>query len=182
MMHNLCKYIIPKCAQRRTIFSSSIRSGRYLPSIWSGVAVNCVFNHRQSSASSHATVRDTNFKCNKLDFSSSSSSNNNRIVSFKEVTFAYELAPPLLDSASFTVRRGMKVTIMGQNGSGKSTIFKLLNKELESISGAITLETGLTVALASQVAPVCWLTVTFISEHAPTFYGHDSSRILSSSL
>ncbi|MEK7495841.1 MAG: ATP-binding cassette domain-containing protein, partial [Patescibacteria group bacterium] len=31
-----------------------------------------------------------------------------------------------MDEVSFSVRRGMKVALMGQNGAGKSTLFKLI--------------------------------------------------------
>lgn len=35
----------------------------------------------------------------------------------------------LLDETSFSVREGSKITLMGQNGAGKSTIFKMITGE-----------------------------------------------------
>ena len=47
------------------------------------------------------------------------------ILRFDQVSFEYDYDKPILDEASFSVHRGAKITLMGQNGSGKSTIFKL---------------------------------------------------------
>ena len=55
--------------------------------------------------------------------------------------------------ADFTVRRGAKITLMGQNGSGKSTIFKLITGGILPDSGAITHGNGLTIAHSKQVIP-----------------------------
>jgi ATPase subunit of ABC transporter with duplicated ATPase domains len=48
------------------------------------------------------------------------------VVRFEDVSFQYSENKPILEEVSFTVRRGTKVTIMGQNGAGKSTIFGLI--------------------------------------------------------
>jgi len=48
------------------------------------------------------------------------------ILRFDDVFFNHGEKKPILDGVSFTVRRGTKVTLMGQNGAGKSTIFGLI--------------------------------------------------------
>ncbi|MEY2664281.1 MAG: hypothetical protein RIT04_89, partial [Candidatus Parcubacteria bacterium] len=48
------------------------------------------------------------------------------VIRFEDVSFEYGQNKPILEEVSFTVRRGTKVTIMGQNGAGKSTIFGLI--------------------------------------------------------
>ena len=53
------------------------------------------------------------------------------IIRFIHVSFDYGHDKTLLDEVSFSVRKGMKVALMGQNGAGKSTLFKLLVKEIE---------------------------------------------------
>jgi ABC-type Mn2+/Zn2+ transport system ATPase subunit len=53
------------------------------------------------------------------------------VISFKSVDFYYDLKRPILDEVDFNVRKGSKITIMGQNGAGKSTIFKLINGALQ---------------------------------------------------
>ncbi|MEI6528794.1 MAG: ATP-binding cassette domain-containing protein [Candidatus Falkowbacteria bacterium] len=72
------------------------------------------------------------------------------VLRFDEVKFEYLVKRPILDEASFSVRRGSKMTLMGQNGAGKSTIFGLIKKELEPKSGRISLENGATIGTARQ--------------------------------
>jgi ATP-binding cassette subfamily F protein 3 len=48
------------------------------------------------------------------------------------------------------MRRGMKSAIMGQNGAGKSTIFKLISGELSPDNGIIQRNERLTIATAKQ--------------------------------
>ena len=48
------------------------------------------------------------------------------IIRFDEVSFEYGHNKPILEEVSFTVRRGTKITLMGQNGAGKTTIFGLI--------------------------------------------------------
>lgn len=75
------------------------------------------------------------------------------VIRFEEVSFEYGQNKPILDEVSFTVRRGTKVTIMGQNGAGKSTIFGLIMNVHTPESGSVYLSNGATVATARQVIP-----------------------------
>lgn len=75
------------------------------------------------------------------------------IIRFEEVSFEWGHNKPILDQASFTVRRGTKVTIMGQNGAGKTTIFGLILRDWKPESGEIHVTKGATVATARQVIP-----------------------------
>lgn len=72
------------------------------------------------------------------------------IMRFEGVSFAYGHNYPILDEVSFSIRKGMKVTIMGQNGAGKSTIFKLMENSLEPDEGEIQKNSRLTIATANQ--------------------------------
>ena len=47
--------------------------------------------------------------------------NNDVLLRFDEVSFEHGHNKRLLDGASFSVRRGTKIALMGQNGAGKST-------------------------------------------------------------
>ncbi len=58
---------------------------------------------------------------------------------FDKASFAYEHDKPILDEVDFSVRQGSKITLMGQNGAGKSTIFNLIMGTIESDSGHIHL-------------------------------------------
>ncbi len=75
------------------------------------------------------------------------------IVRFNKVSFEYGHNKPILNEADFSIRRGAKITLMGQNGAGKSTIFQLIMKALRPDSGMLSVADGLTVATAKQVIP-----------------------------
>ena len=75
------------------------------------------------------------------------------IVRFNKVSFEYGHNKLILNEADFSIRRGAKITLMGQNGAGKSTIFQLIMKALNPESGVISVNDGLTVATAKQVIP-----------------------------
>ncbi len=75
------------------------------------------------------------------------------IISFEKVSFEYGHHKPILDAVDFSVRRGMKITFMGQNGAGKSTIFALITGALKPESGKVNVMNGLSIALSQQVIP-----------------------------
>lgn len=73
------------------------------------------------------------------------------IIKFSQVSFDFGHDKTIIDEVSFSVRKGMKVALMGQNGAGKSTLFKLITKVLEPTSGEISVDKRLIVATAHQV-------------------------------
>lgn len=75
------------------------------------------------------------------------------VIRFEKVSFLYGHNKTILDEVSFSIRRGMKVTVMGQNGAGKSTIFNLINGTLSPEEGDIHLAQKTTIALSRQVIP-----------------------------
>ena len=75
------------------------------------------------------------------------------ILKFDEVSFEFGHKKPILDEVGFSIRRGAKLTLMGQNGAGKSTIFKLITGEYKPEDGDIITSKGLTIATARQVIP-----------------------------
>ena len=58
-------------------------------------------------------------------------------LEFRDVEFWYEEERPILQGVSFSVEPGEKVAIIGQNGSGKSTILNLLLRFYEPKAGQI---------------------------------------------
>ncbi len=76
------------------------------------------------------------------------------VLRFEEVSFNYGHNYPIVTEVDFSLRKGMKVTLMGQNGAGKSTLFKLITGAYKPESGRILIPRGTSVALASQtIAP-----------------------------
>ena len=59
------------------------------------------------------------------------------IIEVKNLSFEYEENLNTIDNISFNIRKGTYTTILGHNGSGKSTIAKLLMGLLEKKSGDI---------------------------------------------
>lgn len=95
-------------------------------------------------------------------------------MSTKELCFEYEQKRPILNNVSFSIRAGNKVTIMGQNGSGKTTILKLLCGQLVAGSGAINIKDKLVIATARQVMPREWLTLTVWDFFKASLHGNES--------
>jgi len=75
----------------------------------------------------------------------------NVILRFDNVVFQYDEKKPLLAEVCFSVRQGAKKTLMGQNGSGKSTIFKLITGDLQPTEGNVSVTDNATIATAAQV-------------------------------
>src|SRR5580698_11108197 len=78
--------------------------------------------------------------------------NGDVILRFNNVSFEYG-RKPILDEADFSVREGSKITLMGQNGAGKSTMFRMITGEHKIESGTISITKGATIATARQVIP-----------------------------
>jgi len=89
-----------------------------------------------------------------------SMSQNGVVVRFENVSFHYEENKPLLDEVSFSVRNGSKISIMGQNGAGKSTIFKLMTGGISPEEGEIHIGKDTTIAISRQVISPEELTLT----------------------
>ena len=80
-------------------------------------------------------------------------SGNGAVIRFNKVSFGHSHNKPILDEADFSVRRGSKITLMGQNGAGKSTIFKLITGEIKPNEGDINIDSKATIAISKQVIP-----------------------------
>lgn len=77
----------------------------------------------------------------------------NVIIRFSGVTFGYAEEDPLLNEVDFSVRENAKITVMGQNGAGKSTIFKLLTGVVKPSAGGVHIQKEATIAIGLQVLP-----------------------------
>lgn len=78
---------------------------------------------------------------------------NESILRFSKVSFGYAEERPLLKEVDFSVHRGTKITIMGQNGAGKSTIFSLIAGDIFPEEGTVNIVNGISIAVSRQVIP-----------------------------
>ena len=56
----------------------------------------------------------------------------------------------VLEDLSLTLTKGERWGVVGRNGAGKTTIFRLLTGDLDPTSGTVTRAPGLRVALLDQ--------------------------------
>ena len=61
-------------------------------------------------------------------------------IEFKDVTFTYEKGEPALQGISFKVKPGQTVAIVGQTGTGKTSLVKLVNRTYDASSGQILVD------------------------------------------
>ncbi len=61
-------------------------------------------------------------------------------ITVRNLKFSYDLQTDVVNDVSFTVEKGSYTTLIGHNGSGKSTIAKLLIGLLEKGSGEILID------------------------------------------
>jgi len=72
-----------------------------------------------------------------LDPQSSPVGQGNASVTFSHVSFAYDLARPILHDISFEIPAGKTVAVVGPSGSGKSTLARLLFRFYDVQQGQI---------------------------------------------
>ena len=63
-----------------------------------------------------------------------------KAVEVKDLTFSYDQKKNAVEQVSFSVEKGTYATIIGHNGSGKSTVAKLITGLLEKKSGTILID------------------------------------------
>jgi ABC-type Mn2+/Zn2+ transport system ATPase subunit len=61
------------------------------------------------------------------------------LVAATELAAAYD-GPQVLQDVSFTIERGMRVGVLGPNGGGKTTLFRILLGELDPAAGNVAVE------------------------------------------
>ena len=74
------------------------------------------------------------------------------LLGLQDVSLAFG-GPSLLSHADFSIERGERVCLLGRNGTGKSTLLKLLDGTLQPDTGTVVRLTGLSVARLEQEIP-----------------------------
>ncbi len=75
-------------------------------------------------------IENLNFKFNYLNYNSKES-----LLETNNLSFGYNNNKLLLNNFNIKVNKGDKICIIGKNGKGKSTLLKLLHKEINPCSG-----------------------------------------------
>ena len=81
-------------------------------------------------------------------------------ISVSSLVKSFELGKNILDGLSFTVNSGERVGILGHNGCGKTTLFRILVGEIPYDEGAVMTAPSKRVGLISQIPvyPEGWTT------------------------
>jgi ATP-binding cassette subfamily F protein 3 len=74
------------------------------------------------------------------------------MLRIQDITYAVE-GRPLIEGASATIPTGHKVGLVGRNGTGKTTLFRLIRGELALESGTISLPSRARIGGVAQEAP-----------------------------
>ena len=61
-------------------------------------------------------------------------------IEFRNVSFGYEGKEPVLDKVTFKVKPGQTVAIVGQTGSSKTTLAKLINRTYDVTRGKVMVD------------------------------------------
>ncbi len=72
-----------------------------------------------------------------IDFNASDRATK-RLVNFEQVGFGFGEERAILKNFDFTITAGMRVGLVGPNGSGKTTVLRLIRGEIEPQAGVIT--------------------------------------------
>jgi len=75
------------------------------------------------------------------------------LVSLKDVAISFG-GPLLLEAADWQIEQGERICLIGRNGTGKSTLLRLIHGEMSPDSGMITKALGLKTALLPQEIPL----------------------------
>jgi len=62
------------------------------------------------------------------------------IVEFRDVSFAIDSGPPIIDRLNLNVEQGETLVLLGESGCGKTTTLRLVNRLLTPTSGDVIVE------------------------------------------
>ena len=72
-------------------------------------------------------------------------------IQVKNLTKFFVIGENLLDGLSFDIQEGERVAILGRNGCGKTTLFKILTKEMDYDDGEVYVNPNKRLGLISQI-------------------------------
>lgn len=106
------------------------------------------------------------------------------LIHLKNIHLAFGIAP-ILDDVNFSLDAGERVCLIGRNGEGKSTLFKLITGEQHPDSGEVIIAGSTVVSMLAQDVPsddgtlldvvmgavlqfpICYTAITTVPNNAP---------------
>ena len=74
------------------------------------------------------------------------------LITLQDITISFG-GPLVLDKVDLRIQQGERVCLLGRNGTGKTTLLKLINGDLEPDNGTIARQQGTSTALLTQEVP-----------------------------
>ena len=81
----------------------------------------------------------------------SAAASGDRVIKIENLTFAYDAGRPVVKDFTADVLKGERIGVVGENGTGKTTLLKLLTGALAPTSGAVTVGTRVEMAFFDQL-------------------------------
>ncbi|MDD4701760.1 MAG: ATP-binding cassette domain-containing protein, partial [Desulfovibrio sp.] len=76
------------------------------------------------------------------------------VIEADNITFGYPGKPPLFSEFSTIIQRGDRVGLIGDNGTGKTTLLRILLGELTPVEGTVRLGTNLQISYFDQLREI----------------------------
>lgn len=108
----------------------------------------------------------------------------NDVLSVEHLSKSFP-SQPLFEDISFEIKRGEHVAIIGDNGTGKTTLLKILNRVMSADSGSFTLGTNVHIGYYDQEHHVLHMEKTVfdeISDDYPTLTNTEIRNMLAAFL
>ena len=100
----------------------------------------------------------------------------NDVLTVRELSKSFD-AQPLFSHVDFDIRRGERVAIIGNNGTGKTTLLKIINGLLEADSGEIRLGSKVHIGYYDQEHQVLHMDKTLFEEIQDTYPDMHNTQI-----
>ena len=100
----------------------------------------------------------------------------NDVLTVRELSKSFD-AQPLFSHVDFDIRRGERVAIIGNNGTGKTTLLKIINGLLEADSGEIRLGFKVHIGYYDQEHQVLHMDKTLFEEIQDTYPDMNNTQI-----